>query len=228
MRASAEAAPVEWVAEPSRVDYQQAVAEMETRAAAIAEGRAPERVWLVEHPALYTAGTSAREGDLLDARFPVHRTGRGGQYTYHGPGQRIAYVMLDLKRRRPDVRAFVAALEAWLIETLAAFDVTGERREDRVGVWVRRPDKPTGIDGAGAEDKIAALGIRVRRWVSFHGVALNVAPELSHFSGIVPCGVGQAHYGVTSLRDLGRNATMDDVDQALRAAFESRFGATIG
>jgi lipoyl(octanoyl) transferase len=228
MRASAEAAPVEWVAAPSRVDYQHAVAEMETRAAAIAEGRAPERVWLVEHPALYTAGTSAREGDLLDARFPVHRTGRGGQYTYHGPGQRIAYVMLDLKRRRPDVRAFVAALEAWLIETLAAFDVTGERREDRVGVWVRRPDKPTGIVGAGAEDKIAALGIRVRRWVSFHGVALNVAPELSHFSGIVPCGVGQAHYGVTSLRDLGRNATMDDVDRALRAAFESRFGATIG
>ena len=162
---------------PAAVDYQQAVAEMETRAAAIADGRAAERVWLVEHPALYTAGTSARDGDLLDARFPVHRTGRGGQYTYHGPGQRVAYVMLDLKRRRPDVRAFVAALEAWLIDTLAAFDVIGERREDRVGVWVRRPDKPAGIDGAEAEDKIAALGIRVRRWVSFHGVALNVAPD---------------------------------------------------
>jgi lipoyl(octanoyl) transferase len=228
MRASAKAAPVEWVVAAGYVDYEQAVAEMETRAAAIADGHAPERVWLVEHPALYTAGTSAREGDLLDARFPVHRTGRGGQYTYHGPSQRIAYVMLDLKRRRPDVRAFVAALEAWLIETLAAFDVVGERREDRVGVWVRRPDKPAGIDGAEAEDKVAALGIRVRRWVSFHGAALNVAPALSHFSGIVPCGVAQAHYGVTSLRDLGRNAAMDDVDRALRAAFEARFGPTTG
>jgi lipoyl(octanoyl) transferase len=228
MRASAEAAPVEWVVASGPVDYRDAVVEMETRAAEIAEGRAAERVWLVEHPALYTAGTSARDGDLLDARLPVHRTGRGGQFTYHGPGQRIGYVMLDLKRRRPDVRAFVAALEAWLIETLAAFDVTGERREDRVGVWVRRPDKPAGIDGAKAEDKIAALGIRVRRWVSFHGVALNVAPDLSHFSGIVPCGIGQAHYGVTSLRDLGRKATMDDVDRALRAAFEARFGPTIG
>jgi lipoyl(octanoyl) transferase len=228
MRAEASAPLVEWVVAPGSVDYRDAVAEMEARAAAIADGAAAERVWLVEHPALYTAGTSAREGDLLDARFPVHRTGRGGQFTYHGPGQRIAYVMLDLKRRRPDVRAFVAALEAWLIETLAAFDVVGERREDRVGVWVRRPDKPTGIDGAMAEDKIAALGIRVRRWVSFHGVALNVAPTLAHFSGIVPCGVAEAHYGVTSLRDLGRNATMDDADRALRAAFEARFGATVG
>ena len=228
MRAGASAPPVEWVIAPGAVDYAEAVAEMEARAAAIADGEAAERVWLVEHPALYTAGTSAREGDLLDPRFPVHRTGRGGQFTYHGPGQRVAYVMLDLKQRRPDVRAFVAALEAWLIDTLAAFDINGERREERVGVWVRRPDKPAGVDGAVAEDKIAALGIRVRRWVSFHGVALNVAPALSHFSGIVPCGIAEAHYGVTSLRDLGREATMADADRALRAAFEARFGATIG
>ena len=228
MHAEASAPPVEWVVARGSVGYAEAVAEMEARAAAIADGAAAERVWLVEHPALYTAGTSARDGDLLDARFPVHRTGRGGQYTYHGSGQRIAYVMLDLKRRRPDVRAFVAALEAWLIDSLAAFAIAGERREDRVGVWVRRPDKPAGIDGAMAEDKIAALGIRVRRWVSFHGVALNVAPTLAHFSGIVPCGVAQAHYGVTSLRDLGRDATMADADRALRAAFEARFGATVG
>jgi len=225
MRATAASPPVEWIAAPDLVDYPQAVAEMEARAAAIAEGAA-ERVWLVEHPPLYTAGASARDGDLLDARFPVHRTGRGGQFTYHGPGQRIAYVMLDLKRRRPDVRAFVAALERWLIDALAALDVAGETREERVGVWVRRPDKPPGPDGAPAEDKIAALGIRVRRWVSFHGVALNVAPDLTHFSGIVPCGVAQAHYGVTSLSDLGRPAPMSAVDRALRAAFEARFGET--
>ena len=228
MRAPAGAPPVEWIAASALVDYAQAGAEMEARVAAIAEGSAPERVWLVEHPALYTAGTSAKEGDLLDARFPVHRTGRGGQFTYHGPGQRVAYVMLDLKRRRPYVRAFVAALEAWLIETLAAFDIMGERREDRVGVWVRRPGKPAGIDGSPAEDKIAALGIRVRRWVSFHGVALNVAPALSHFSGIVPCGIAQAHYGVTSLRDLGLATTMSEADRALLAAFEARFGETVG
>ena len=212
---------------PAPVGYAAAVAEMEARAAGIAEGAAAERVWLVEHPALYTAGAGARPGDLLEARFPVHRTGRGGQFTYHGPGQRIAYVMLDLKRRRPDLRAFVAALEGWLIDALAAFEVAGERREDRVGVWVRRPDKPAGPGGEPAEDKIAALGIRVRRWVSFHGVALNVAPDLGHFSGIVPCGVAQAHLGVTSLRDLGRAATMAQVDAALRAAFEARFGPTI-
>jgi lipoyl(octanoyl) transferase len=220
--------PVEWRIAPGVAPYLDAVAEMEARASAIAEGRASERVWLVEHPALYTAGASAREADLLDARFPVFRTGRGGQYTYHGPGQRVAYVMLDLKRRRPDVRAFVGALEAWLIDALAAFDVTGARRETRVGVWVLRPDKPPGIDGAAAEDKIAALGIRVRRWVSFHGVSLNVAPDLTHFSGIVPCGIGEAQYGVTSLRDLGHAATMAQADEALRAAFERRFGATAG
>ena len=199
---------------------------MESRADAIAAGDAPERVWLLEHPPLYTAGTSAKAADLLDARFPVFRAGRGGQFTYHGPGQRVVYVMLDLKRRRPDVRAFVGALEGWLIDALQALGVTGETRETRVGVWVGRPNKPRGIDGAMAEDKIAAIGIRVRRWVSFHGVSLNVAPDLTHFQGIVPCGIGEAHYGVTSLRDLGRVATMADVDAALRAAFETRFGPT--
>ena len=228
MRAPPGAPPVEWLVAQGLVDYAQAVAEMEARVADIAEGSAPERVWLVEHPALYTAGTSAKAGDLLEARFPMHRTGRGGQFTYHGPGQRVAYVMLDLKRRRPDVRAFVAALEGWLIEALAALGVAGDRREDRVGVWVRRPDKLAGLDGAVAEDKIAALGIRVRRWVSFHGVALNVAPILAHFSGIVPCGLAQAHYGVTSLRDLGLETTMSEADHALRAAFEARFGETAG
>jgi lipoyl(octanoyl) transferase len=218
----------EWKVSAQPMPYPEALAVMEARADAIAAGTAEEEVWLLEHPPVYTAGTSAKDADLIEARFPVYRTGRGGQFTYHGPGQRVAYVMLDLKQRRPDVRAFVAALEAWLIDTLAAFDINGERREERVGVWVRRPDKPAGVDGAVAEDKIAALGIRVRRWVSFHGVALNVAPALSHFSGIVPCGIAEAHYGVTSLRDLGRDATMADADRALRAAFVARFGATIG
>jgi len=218
------APPVEWLTTPGLTAYPQAVAEMEARVEAIAAGRAAERVWLVEHPPLYTAGTSAKDRDLLDARFPVHRTGRGGEFTYHGPGQRVAYVMLDLKRRRPDVRAFVGALEFWLIDALAALGVTGEMREDRVGVWVARPEKPGGPDGVAAEDKIAAIGVRIRRWVSFHGVALNVAPDLSHFSGIVPCGIAEAHYGVTSLSDLGLGATMDDADAAMRAAFEARFG----
>ncbi|MGD0723396.1 MAG: lipoyl(octanoyl) transferase LipB [Roseiarcus sp.] len=228
MRTVPGAPPVEWVRAPGLVDYEAAVVEMEARAAAIADGAAAERIWLVEHPPLYTAGTSARPGDLIEPRFPVHRTGRGGQFTYHGPGQRVAYALLDLKGRRPDVRAFVTALEAWLIDALAALEVIGERREDRVGVWVCRPDKPAGPGGAPAEDKIAALGVRVRRWVSFHGVALNVAPDLSHFSGIVPCGIAQSHYGVTSLRDLGRAATMREADEALRTAFEARFGATVG
>lgn len=213
--------PVEWVIADEPVGYEAAVAEMEARAALIADGKARERVWLVEHPALYTAGTSARDADLLTPeRFPVHRTGRGGQFTYHGPGQRVAYVMLDLKRREPDLRRFVSALEAWLIGTLAAFNVRGERREERVGVWVRRPEK-----GAGAEDKIAALGIRVRRWVSFHGISLNVEPELAHFDGIVPCGVSDQ--GVTSLVDLGLPLTMPEVDSALRAEFEQIFGPTV-
>jgi lipoyl(octanoyl) transferase len=226
MTAPAGALPVEWVISDGLVPYEEAVADMEARTAAIAAG-APECVWLLEHPSLYTAGTSAKDADLVEARFPVHRTGRGGQFTYHGPGQRVAYVMLDLHRRRPDVRAFVCALEDWLIGTLRAFNIRGERRADRVGVWVRRPDKRPGFDGTPAEDKIAALGVRVRRWVTFHGVALNVEPDLSHFAGIVPCGVSQAQYGVTSLFDLGVAATTPEVDSALRAAFEAVFGPTV-
>jgi lipoyl(octanoyl) transferase len=212
---------VEWRISATPVPYPEAVAGMESRAAGIAEQRAAELVWLLEHPPLYTSGTSGKEGDLLDPRFPLFTTGRGGQVTYHGPGQRVAYVMLDLKRRRPDVRAYVAGLEEWIIRTLDAFNVRGERREDRVGVWVRRPDK-----GAGYEDKIAAIGVRLRRWVSFHGIAINVEPELSHFSAIVPCGVIDPRYGVTSLVDLGLPVTMEDVDVALRRAFEDVFGAT--
>ena len=201
------------------VAYDAALAAMEARAAAIAAGEAGELVWLLEHPPLYTAGTSARAQDLIEARFPVYTAGRGGQFTYHGPGQRVGYTMLDLKRRGGDVRRFVAGLEEWLIRTLAAFDVTGERREDRVGVWVRRPDK-----GDGCEDKIAAIGIRVKRWVSLHGVSLNVAPDLGHFGGIVPCGIAEARYGVTSLHDLGRRVTMAEVDAELQRAFATVFG----
>jgi lipoyl(octanoyl) transferase len=213
--------PVEWAIAEGLTLYEAALAAMEARAAAIAEGTARERVWLVQHPPLYTAGTSARAEDLVARdRFPVHWTGRGGQFTYHGPGQRVAYVMLDLKRRRQDVRAFVSALEAWIIAALWSFHVTGERRPDRVGVWVRRPDR-----GSGAEDKIAAIGIRVRRWVSFHGISLNVEPDLEHFSGIVPCGIRDQ--GVTSLVDLGLPVTMADADIALRAAFEPIFGSII-
>jgi lipoyl(octanoyl) transferase len=203
-------------------DYEEALAPMEGRAEAIARGEAAECVWLLEHPPLYTSGTSARPQELIEARFPVYATGRGGQFTYHGPGQRVGYVMLDLKRRAPDVRRFVASIEELLIRTLAAFDVHGERREDRVGVWVARPDK-----GAGAEDKIAAIGIRIRHWVTLHGFSLNVAPDLSHFSGIVPCGISEQKFGVTSLADLGRPASMQDVDHALRSTFEPLFGKTI-
>ena len=217
--------PVEWTISPGFTPYADAVAAMEAHVENICRHGTAERVWLVEHPPVYTAGTSARDGDLVDARFPVHQTGRGGQYTYHGPGQRVAYVMLDLNRRRPDVRAFVCALEDWLIGTLAAFNIRGERRDGRVGVWVQRPDKPRGIAGAMAEDKIAALGIRVRRWVTFHGIALNVEPDLGHFSGIVPCGVAQSHLGVTSLVDLGIPVVMAEVDSVLRREFEIRFGA---
>ena len=220
--------PVEWLITPGFTSYEEALKTMEERAEAIARGAASELVWLIEHPPLYTAGTSAKAQDLLDSRFPVHDAGRGGQYTYHGPGQRIAYVMLDLRRRKQDVRAFVCALEAWLIATLAAFNVKGERRDDRVGVWVARPDKARGLDGSMAEDKIAALGIRLRRWVTFHGVSLNVEPDLSHFSGIVPCGIAQAHYGVTSLVDLGLPVTMPEVDSILRREFEGVFGETGG
>jgi lipoyl(octanoyl) transferase len=212
---------VEWRISDRPVGYLEAVAAMEARSAAIAAGEAAELVWLLEHPPLYTLGTSGKTEDLLEARFPLFATGRGGQVTYHGPGQRVAYVMLDLKRRRPDVRAYVAALEEWIIRTLAAFNVRGERREDRVGVWVKRPDK-----GQNFEDKIAAIGVRLRRWVSFHGIAINVEPDLSHFSAIVPCGVVDPRYGVTSLVDLGHLVTMADVDVALRAAFEEVFGST--
>lgn len=213
--------PVEWAITDSLVGYEEAIAFMEARAEAIAAGQAREMVWLLEHPPLYTAGTSADAADLVDPdRFPVHQTGRGGQYTYHGPGQRVAYVMLDLKRRAPDLRRYVAALEAWIIATLDEFNVRGERREDRVGVWVRRPDR-----GEGAEDKIAAIGIRVRRWATFHGISLNVEPDLSHFSGIVPCGV--TDHGVTSLVDLGIPVTLPKVDAVLRKAFEEIFGPTV-
>ena len=187
---------------------------MEKRAEAIAAGEASEMVWLVEHPPIYTAGTSAQEADLLDRRFPVFKTGRGGQFTYHGPGQRVAYLMLDLKRRKPDVRAFVRDVEEWLIRALAILGVNGERRADRVGIWVDR--------GGGREDKIAAIGIRIRRWVTYHGVAINVAPDLAHFSGIVPCGV--RGHGVTSLADLGLSASMSDLDEALKSAFAQVFG----
>ncbi|MEO4040294.1 lipoyl(octanoyl) transferase LipB [Hoeflea sp. CAU 1731] len=217
--------PVEWKVEPGLVDYQQAIRIMEDRAAAISAGEADELVWLIEHPPLYTSGTSAREEDLIAPdRFPVFQTGRGGEFTYHGPGQRVAYVMLDLKRRRCDVRAFVSSLEDWIIRTLDEMNIRGERREDRVGVWVARPDRPPLPDGSPAEDKIAAIGIRLRRWVSFHGIAINVEPDLEHFSGIVPCGV--ADYGVTSLVDLGLPVTMGDVDVALKASFETVFGET--
>ena len=214
-------APVEWRVSDALVPYEEALAVMEARAAAVAQGNAPELVWLLEHPPLYTAGTSAKGDDLVEARFPVHETGRGGQFTYHGPGQRVVYLMLHLKQRRPDVRLFVASLEEWLIRTLAAFNVRGERREDRIGVWVARPEH-----GTGHEDKIAAIGIRLKRWVSLHGIALNVDPDLSHFGGIVPCGVADARYGVTSLVDLGHTVTMPEVDIVLRREFEGLFGPT--
>jgi lipoyl(octanoyl) transferase len=219
--APAGAAPVEWRVSEGLTGYEAALAVMQARAADIAGGRAAELAWLLEHPPLYTAGTSARGADVIDARFPVFATGRGGQMTYHGPGQRVAYVMLDLKCRGPDVRRYVATLEEWIIRTLAAFGVTGERREDRIGVWVRRPDK-----GDGFEDKIAAIGIRVTHWVTLHGMALNIVPDLAHFSGIVPCGVSEPRYGVTSLADLGIPASMPEVDRVLRREFESLFGPT--
>ncbi|MBR0555447.1 lipoyl(octanoyl) transferase LipB [Ciceribacter sp. L1K23] len=225
MHPTISSAPVRWRISDGLVPYETAISTMEAEVAAIADGTADELVWLLEHPPLYTAGTSADAKDLIDPdRFPVHATGRGGEYTYHGPGQRVAYVMLDLKRRRQDVRAYVAALEEVIIRTLDAMNVKGERREDRVGVWVRRPDKPLLPDGAVTEDKIAALGIRLRRWVSFHGLSLNVDPDLSHFGGIVPCGISR--YGVTSLVDLGLPVMMADVDIRLREAFEEVFGAT--
>jgi lipoyl(octanoyl) transferase len=208
---------IEWRISDRLIPYETAVAEMERRVAAIRSDEASELVWLLEHPPLYTAGTSARDGDLLQpTRFPVHRTGRGGQYTYHGPGQRIAYVMLDLRRRGMDVRSFVHGLEEWVIRALATFNVTAERRPDRIGIWIVR-------DG-GCEDKIAAIGVRVRRWVTYHGVAINVEPELDHFTGIVPCGIDDERFGVTSLVDLGLPVTMHDLDVALAQTFPEVFG----
>lgn len=213
---------VEWIISSGLTAHADAVALMEDRVAQIHAGQAPEAVWLVEHPPLYTAGTSARPQDLLDARFPVHQTGRGGQYTYHGPGQRVAYVMLDLNRRGRDVRAFVGQLEGWVIDALASFGVSGQIREGRVGVWVPRPDKPPLPDGQMREDKIAAIGVKLRRWVSFHGIAVNVDPDLSHYGGIVPCGI--SGHGVTSLVDLGVPVGMADLDVALRQGFARTFG----
>jgi len=209
---------VEWARSDGYVDYPAAVEAMEARAAAIAAGEATELIWLLEHPPLYTAGVSSKDGDLLDAgRFPVHRSGRGGQFTYHGPGQRVAYVMLDLNARGKDVRAFVRGLEQWIIGALGEFNVAADVREGRVGVWVERKGP-----GWSREDKIAAIGVKVRKWVSFHGISLNVEPDLDHFGGIVPCGIQE--HGVTSLVDLGVPATMDEADEALRTSFRRVFG----
>lgn len=215
---------IEWITTDGFTAYPDALAFMEARVQAISEGRAPECVWLLEHPPLYTAGTSSRTEDLrAPDRFPVYEARRGGQYTYHGPGQRVVYVMLDLNTRGRDIRAFVQALEHWVIGALAEFNVTGEIRDGRVGVWVQRPEKPLRADGSLAEDKIAAIGIRLRKWVSFHGISINVDPDLEHFSGIVPCGI--ADHGVTSLVDLGLPVTMGDLDVALRRGFETFFSA---
>lgn len=209
---------LEWRISDIPVDYPDALTTMEDRVAAIRDGNAGEMIWLLEHPPLYTAGTSAKDDDLLDsARFPVYRAGRGGQYTYHGPGQRIAYTMLDLRERGPDVRCFVHNLEEWVIQALASFNVKGERREGRVGIWIDR--------GGGREDKIAAIGVRIRRWVTFHGISINIEPDLEHFSGIVPCGIGDEGLGVTSLVDLGLPVTMTDMDVALQHSFEAVFGS---
>jgi lipoyl(octanoyl) transferase len=214
---------VEWTHMPGLSPYAETLAAMEARATAIAEGRADEAIWLLEHPPLYTAGTSARPEDLVEPdRFPVFAVGRGGQYTYHGPGQRIVYVMLDVKRRGQDVRCFVRQLENWVIAALAEFNVRGEIRPGRVGVWVARPDRPALADGIPAEDKIAALGIKLRKWVSFHGISINVEPNLSHFSGIVPCGIRD--HGVTSLVELGLPVTMADLDAALIRTFDASVG----
>lgn len=212
--------PADWIIADGLTPYPQALAAMKARAAAIAAGEAGEAVWLVEHPPLYTAGTSAAPADLIDSqRFPVYDAGRGGQYTYHGPGQRVAYVMLDLRQRGRDIRCLVQGLEQWVIDTLETFNIRGERRDGRIGVWVRRPDK-----GPFREDKIAAIGVRVSKWVTFHGISLNIEPDLEHYSGIVPCGI--TDQGVTSFADLGHLVSMPEVDSALRLAFERQFGPT--
>lgn len=213
---------VDWIISDGLVPYEEALQTMEARAAAIAEGRADEAIWLLEHPPLYTAGTSAKPADLTDPdRFPVYEAKRGGQYTYHGPGQRVVYVMLDVGARGRDVRKFVQQLEEWVIATLAEFNITGEIRDGRVGVWVQRPDKPRAADGSVREDKIAAIGIRLRKWISFHGISINVEPDLGHFDGIIPCGIRE--HGVTSLVDLGLPVTLDDLDVALRKTFAQVF-----
>ena len=224
-RPGPDAPAVEWRVIDDPAPYAETLDAMERAAAALASGAGPEQVWLLEHPPLYTAGTKARDDDLLDARFPVHRTGRGGEFTYHGPGQRVAYAILDLNRRQRDVRAYIAALEDWIIDTLQGMNVVGERREDRVGVWVRRPERPRLASGAVAEDKVAAIGVRLRKWVAFHGIAVNVDPDLSHYSGIVPCGIGD--YGVTSMVDLGHVIAMPEFDARLRRSFERVFGPTV-
>lgn len=214
---------VEWTISDGLTPYPQAIEAMETRVAGILSGDLPEQVWLLEHPPLYTAGTSANASDLLDPnRFPVFEARRGGEYTYHGPGQRVAYAMLDLNKREKDVRKYVWKLEEWIIQTLEQFNVKGERRDGRVGVWVARPDRPNLPDGSPAEDKIAAIGVRIRKWVTFHGISINVEPDLDHFNGIVPCGI--EGYGITSLVDLGIPVTMEDVDIALKHSFSQVFG----
>ena len=218
--ARSDARPVQWIISSDPVPYPEALDAMRARAAAIAAGQAEEAIWLLEHPPLYTAGTSAVAADLLSDRFPVYDAGRGGQYTYHGPGQRVAYVMLDLTRRGRDIRCLVQGLEGWVIDTLAAHNVSGERRDGRIGVWVKRPDK-----GPLREDKIAAIGVRVSKWVTFHGISLNVAPDLSHYDGIVPCGI--TDQGVTSFEDLGQLVSLPEADSSLRMAFEARFGPTV-
>lgn len=215
-----DARPVEWIISSAPMPYPLALEAMRARAAAIAAADAGEAIWLLEHPPLYTAGTSAVPDDLLSPRFPVYDAGRGGQYTYHGPGQRVAYVMLDLTQRGRDIRCLVKGLESWVIDTLAAHNITGERREGRIGVWVQRPDK-----GVLREDKIAAIGVRVSKWVTFHGISLNVMPDLGHYDGIVPCGI--TDQGVTSFEDLGQLVSMPEVDSVLRKAFEKHFGPTI-
>jgi lipoyl(octanoyl) transferase len=217
--ARADGRPVQWIISRDLVPYPKALKAMRARAAAIAAGTAGEAIWLLEHPPLYTAGTSALPQDLLSDRFPVFDAGRGGQYTYHGPGQRVAYVMLDLTERGRDIRCLVQGLEDWVIDTLALHNISGERRDGRIGVWVRRPEK-----GLSVEDKIAAIGVRVTKWVTFHGISLNVSPDLSHYDGIVPCGISDQ--GVTSFEDLGQLVSLPEVDSSLRAAFEKRFGPT--
>jgi lipoyl(octanoyl) transferase len=213
--------PVEWRVSDTLVPYPDALAQMDERVAAIIEGMAPELVWLLEHPPIFTSGTSTRADDLAGTgHFPLYETGRGGRLTYHGPGQRVAYAMLDLRKRGQDLRRYVAGLEEWIIRTLGEFGITGERREERVGVWVRRPELSTG-----REDKIAAIGVRVKKWVTLHGISLNVAPDLTHYQGILACGVADPLQDVTSLRELGVEASMADIDAALRRSFEEVFGA---